>query len=184
MKRPAARRISIYIAAAIVLVGCVVNMMRAYDVAVWWSEHCGYEPDPVRYLRDTLKNFPGEWLVLDFDIWVIFPLALLYLLVQLTFGLIHRVSKKRHSDEAAAEKSERKIGKVLFILSFLPLAALLVMTVYSTIDEGCRFDLRSFGSTMSFYGLAFCIIPVLPTALVYQIVYLAKTFCKKGDGNA
>ena len=185
MKKFGARRISVIIAAVIFVIGCVVNTMRAYDVAVWWSEHCGYEPDPVRYLRDTLKNFPGEWLILDFDIRIIFPLALVYLLVQLALSIIHRVSKKRHSDEAAAEKSERKIGKALFLLSFLPFAAFIVyctVVIFTGAKKGyfmggyrTLYGLEAFEYTFVWGGLVLCIIPVFPAMLIYQIIYIVRT---------
>ena len=184
MKKLNAKRISVIIAAVIFVIGCVVNTLRAYDVAVWWSEHCGYEPDPSNYFRDTLKNIPGEWLILDFDIRIIFPLALVYLLVQLALGIIHRVSKKRHADPEAAEKSERKTSKVLFILSFLPFT-LYILWCFISMFTGAKtgilgtytvYGFEAFASSFIWVGLALCILPVFPAMLIYQTIYIVRTY--------
>ena len=186
MNRTNARKISMIAAAVIVFIGCIVNTFRAYHVAVFWCEHCEYEKTVPTLLHYTVKNFPGEWLILDFGIYMIFPLALIYLIVQLIFGLIRRVSAKRSSDAAAAEQSERKAGKVLFTLSFLPFILYLgYCVVYaigrSPVSERLVFNTSSFLEAFIFTGLGLCMVPVFPAMLIYQIVYIVKTLrAKKG----
>ena len=186
MKKSNARKISMIAAAVIVFIGCIVNTFRAYHVAVFWCEHCEYEKTVPTLLHYTVKNIPGEWFILDLDISMIFPLALIYLIVQLIFGLIRRRSAKRHSDAAAAEKSERKAGKVLFILSFLPFILFMgYCVVYaigrSPVSEHIEFNRSSFAEAFVLTGLGLCMIPVFPAMLIYQIVYIVKTLrSKKG----
>ena len=118
-------------------------------------------------------------------------LAALYLLIRALCKAIRRVSRKRHSDEAAAEKSERKIGKALFLLSFLPFAAFIVyctVVIFTGAKKGyfmgghtTLYGLEAFEYTFVWGGLVLCIIPVFPAAAVYQTVYIVGRLRQKRE---
>lgn len=70
-----------------------------------------------------------------------------------------------------------KIAKVLFGLSFLPIAALIAVSIYALFAGGgnAGLDLETFNAAFVYRGLGMCAIPVLPAAIIYQIIYLIKT---------
>ena len=72
-----------------------------------------------------------------------------------------------------------KILKIIFIISFLPAAGILLYAVYAIFFEvpilfGYGSGLRAFKDVIIVYTAALCIVPVLPVCLVYQLVYLLK----------
>ncbi len=73
---------------------------------------------------------------------------------------------------------EKKAPKVLFYLSFLPWASVLLYGVYGAIF-GLSFFTMNYGwdgflvGVMS-VGLSLCIVPVLPICLVYEIAYVLR----------
>lgn len=87
----------------------------------------------------------------------------------------------------------KKAGKVIFILSFLPAAALLVIAVVSMFTGVRIFFSRIYGFEAFAYAMlggiySLCVIPVLPACIIYQISYLTapriKQYTKWSDRKA
>ena len=71
----------------------------------------------------------------------------------------------------------KKAGKILYILSFLPASALLVIAVVSMLTGISFFSSRAYGFSAFVLTLlngiyTLCVIPVLPVCVVYQLSYL------------
>ena len=113
---------------------------------------------------------------------VISAVALVYAAVMLICNMVHLISVKSSPDKASAEAKENKAFKTLLAVSFLPVTVLLGVSIYamfSGVPAGHFGDLEAFNASFVYWGFAMCAIPVLPAALIYQGVYLAKKLSAK-----
>lgn len=129
----------------------------------------------------------GEWFNYFFsEYWVVFkikPLHILFiccLIYQIIYFIkLRHISNKKHESKDQIKKYDKT--KIIFILSFIPYIVLILFTIYSAIF-GFRYSffttstvvygIEAIKAIMLFYGVGFCIIPVFPTCIVYQIIYL------------
>lgn len=77
-----------------------------------------------------------------------------------------------------------KVFKVIFWLSFLPYVILLLISIFCAIvgyDEytwilpvykGTIYGWEAFSNTLIMNSIKCCVIPILPTVVIYQIVYI------------
>ncbi len=79
-----------------------------------------------------------------------------------------------------------KAAKIIFIISFLPAAAILLYAFYGLFFDvevlfGYESGTTAFRDVILLFGLVFtCYIPVLPICLVYQIIYILRLrLCNK-----
>lgn len=80
-------------------------------------------------------------------------------------------------------KNKSKISKIIFIFSFLPYIILLLISLYYTIFGyevytfvgvyvRTIYGIEAFLDTLVWNALVLCIIPVLPTVAIYQIIFI------------
>lgn len=84
-----------------------------------------------------------------------------------------------------------KIFRIIFMLSFVPYIVLLSISIYYAINgydvytwilpvyKGTIYGWEAFKQTIFLYGISMCIIPVLPTVTIYQVVYIVGMLIKK-----
>ena len=77
------------------------------------------------------------------------------------------------------ESKAAKAAKVIFIISFIPGAAILPYAIYGIFFDvpilfGYESGLRAFCEVIVLYWFALCYIPVLPICLIYQIAYILR----------
>lgn len=79
-------------------------------------------------------------------------------------------------------KNKSKISKIFFILSFLPYMVLLLISLYYAIFGyevhtflgayvRTVYGIAAFLDTLVWNALVLCVIPVLPTVAIYQIIF-------------
>ena len=80
--------------------------------------------------------------------------------------------------------NKNKIFKIIFWISFLTYIILFLISVHSAIfghhvytwigNQYIRtiYGIEAFTETIIWYGLRLCVIPVLPTVLIIQIIYV------------
>lgn len=79
---------------------------------------------------------------------------------------------------------KEKLPRVLLYISFVPYALLFLYALFCSVEGftflfSTSYGLEAFLDALLIMGLFFCIIPVLPVCLIYQIFYLCRNRLKK-----
>ena len=89
--------------------------------------------------------------------------------------------------------NKNKIFKIIFLISFLPYIILLLLSIYSAIFGHdtytwlerqyieTLYGIEAFKETIIWCGLGMCMVPILPTAVIIQIIYIVKCMKNKRE---
>lgn len=93
------------------------------------------------------------------------------------------VSKKLRKREEKGLKPFSKAYRISFLVSFVPYLLFLAYCIYSSIFGfhffGVSYGWQAFEGAFAIVGLIFCVIPVFPFCLFWQVVYIVKCIRNK-----
>lgn len=136
-------------------------------------------------VTNILIDWLGRWIFegLNNFLWFIPTIAFLFQVVWVINYLVKRHAEKKYSAEKS-RKVIRKTKKIMFLLSFLPIVLVLIYSFVSIfkgaqtgiINTTTIYGTEAFLQTFVMTCICFCIIPVLPLALVWQVIYIVGIF--------
>ena len=187
-KRPDISKLLLFISVPFVVYGIAANMRDALDKAIWWKEY--YSPDS-NVLLLTLRNFLSEWTFFDTGKFLS-SAALFFQLTLLVRFIVHKLSVRFAKSHRSAVKLEKRTGKVLLVLSFLPIAFVLgcsAVSMFTGVSEGLFggntiYGVSAFLNTFGLMCFVLCAIPILPAMLIFQIVFIVGCIRAKKNGVA
>ena len=170
-----------YFVSALTAAGCVINAIDAWKITIWWNETYSQNESVPKLMGHFFRNFIGNWVVID-GISAIFTLSALVFIGFLIKKIFHHVTLKKYTQEEDRKRITEKTSKVLFLLSFLPLVVIFIAGCISMVSGRQAgllggptiYGAEAFLDAVVWWGLGMIIVPILPAALIFQIIYLVK----------